>query len=543
LYLDLEDSTISDTLRLYADRYHFNYLEKSSASDREDEPRASEKRGKRLDIFTLAPPERGTLPKLEEAFGRCVIDLRSVETETYTDDFDASDKVGWRFYSVISTKRSWPDEMVLHLEGFNYKRIRVDTTRQGGEDLLSFRTRNQWLRTQYAGKILYEREERIGQRNTVEHINRTPLIGFFAWRFPLLILSSILLFGKVPWNAAIAFGRWWQRRFHYEPRLKANKLVPLKKGHPTRDYIKIDWKPREWRQFQPGPWLHCARVLRESGRHSDSRHLMLLRERYGLLDERAVQLEKFWRHAVLMLAGHSYRRRRLIGWGALALMVMFLNYQIAFEAGLMVPAEAEVLVSDEHLSEYLNPPSLTRPNVTFFAIEKLTPGLNFQLEEFWVACSEPQITLARNYASCVGGDKQACGLHLGNQRPPLACLPRDAGYSAPNWRKWVRALQFWNPPAAPAISGLPQRSDCLADLSGGLSKLSGCWNDDITQASRTARWLFLHSGPFGNWLKSWLNFYYLSGHVRIGGWLLMLFGWLLVGIGAASFAGMLHRED
>jgi len=614
LYLDLEDSNIEDTLRLYAARIRRNGVNGKSSS------RSSLKQHNFAHSVSLLQPlpsakKSGDLTA-EPLSPKCVVDLRNAKTKTYTDDFDASDRVPLPYYSVISVKRNWPETMLTHLDGFSYESFRVDVERRGGEDLLSYRTRNQWLRTQYEYQWPWSLPNETGGCGIVEHANRTPILGFFLWRTPLLIVSSIMLLPKIVINAVV-----WLFSLRGSNGSHRSGAKGVSSRMAARDYIKIDWTPRNWRQFQPGPWLHCARVLRESGRHADSRHLLLLRERYGLLDERAVQLEKFWRHAVLMLAGHSYRRRRLIGWGALALLAGFLNYQIAFEAGLMVPAEAEIHVSDYHMRQYLPPPSMPKPNAAFFAIEKLTPGLNFQQEEYWLACSRPQISRSRAYVLACGLDAPA---HAGAKTCtenwtavellPLACAPRSAGLQHPAWIEWAvwpRAQNFlekgikpseimsgawqgikripslilsagrsvwgwithpwrtiqaiWHVPnklyskikqvistvVANGIKVTDAKSDCLAAFDGdpGPGGRGGpCFGASIVEVSLTGKWAAdLLRGP-AKWLtgvdsKEIIDAYYFSGGARLGGWLIMLFGWLLVGIGAASFAGMLHRED
>ena len=74
-----------------------------------------------------------------------------------------------------------------------------------------------------------------------------------------------------------------------------------------------------------------------------------------------------------------------------------------------------------------------------------------------------------------------------------------------------------------------------------------CYTPSIADASLTARRTirFFSAITFikRSLLEKWIDSFYLSGNTRFLAWVLMVFGWLLVGILSASFVGVLRRED
>lgn len=152
-------------------------------------------------------------------------------------------------------------------------------------------------------------------------------------------------------------------------------------------------QPEIWtrRKFQPLPWVHCAKVLRELGYDHDAHEIMLERERRALYSIDVGILEKFFRWLLIASCGHGHEMTRLIPIGGLVFAIGFLANDVAINANLVRPTNAEILVDDDYKANGAIPPDYSSLNALPYTVRRMLPLPPMAGSNEWAACNWRQI--------------------------------------------------------------------------------------------------------------------------------------------------------
>lgn len=180
----------------------------------------------------------------------------------------------------------------------------------------------------------------------------------------------------------------------------------------------LQMQPPPWvgADFQPQPWVQCARVLAEMGFDQAGHKILERRERLAsrlLNNNNTGYIERTMRSLLVFMCGHGHAMQRLLLWATIAIIIGIISANLVSNANLMRPTNARILV-DETYKESGQIPlgySPLRPTLYGFARILPTPPLPGRGE--WEPCTKSLINDAINayqdgeaFAPCLPAD---CG--------------------------------------------------------------------------------------------------------------------------------------
>lgn len=159
-------------------------------------------------------------------------------------------------------------------------------------------------------------------------------------------------------------------------------------------------------KFQPQPWIHCAKVLRELGYDRQAHILLIRREKLAMGSADVGVGEKLVRWFLVLVCGHGHAMWRLIPIGAVTFTCALAINTVAIRSNLMRPTNSIVLVSDAYKLRGEVPTNYSALNPLSFTLQSMFPLPPIGGGSEWRACNWSQIRLAIR------------------QRSPAACVPR-----------------------------------------------------------------------------------------------------------------------
>jgi len=277
-----------------------------------------------------------------------------------------------------------------------------------------------------------------------------------------------------------------------------------------------------WRKFQPQPWVHCARILGEMGYDRQAHRILLRREERALWSENVSLPEKSVRGFLNIICGHGHAMYRLVIWGAVALSAGVFVNALAFNANLVRPTNAEILVDDDYKSEGALPVDYSSFRSVPYTFGRMLPLPPMAGRGEWAPCNRRHIAAALE-AFDTEGDYGG------------ACLPRSCNIS-----ERFKAASDAQHCAVLAVASHPD-IDAGVDLRTGAKVL-----DILSSSPETARQL---DDALGTWpdraalTRHRLNAALSAGAAAPVNILVAFIGWTISVILATYAAGTLKRRE
>lgn len=233
-----------------------------------------------------------------------------------------------------------------------------------------------------------------------------------------------------------------------EKRVQQGSTESDKLDMQVKNGARLRWlkhQPDLWlhAQFQPQPFVQCARVLREMGYDRQSHKVMLQRERHALGSISVGLLEKSTRWVLLILCGQGHAMHRLAVFAVIGALIGIGINDLAGSANLVRPTNAEVLVDAAYQEGGRVPVDYSAFRPVPFAFGRLLPLPPMNGRGEWAACNAQQIEAAMAVArgaaphGAPSGDSGGqSGRQSGNDLGGYsgACLPRSCSIADPAYR-------------------------------------------------------------------------------------------------------------
>ncbi len=254
-------------------------------------------------------------------------------------------------------------------------------------------------------------------------------------------------------------------------------------------------QPQRWNasEFQPQPWIQCAKVLAEMGFDNVAHHIMLNREALAVnrFNKNAGGFEKFVRGILVKTCGHGHQMWRLTIPATIFAIIAVFSAHVAANANLMRPTNSRILTDDRYLQSGELPLAYSPLRPTYYGLGRMLPSPPIPGRGEWEPCNGQLIADA--YAAFKGGAKFATCLPADCQFPkrygatctilPLADA-KDSDEDSATTDK-------------PVIFDVVSATPWLNHFLNRLENLGGIASKSATSARYGLNWLFSNGVAFG----------------------------------------------
>jgi hypothetical protein len=153
---------------------------------------------------------------------------------------------------------------------------------------------------------------------------------------------------------------------------------------PLTAKARLNWVRRMLPEFRPQPYEQLAKVFSHLGMDNEATDILIAKENDRLRYTGPRPLQRFGRYILRYTIAYGYRPWLALIWAMGFLIVGALNFQAAYVHGLIVPASAEVLVSEGYIKHRALPPDYPPFEGWAYALDTFLPLVSLFMEEYWI---------------------------------------------------------------------------------------------------------------------------------------------------------------
>ena len=153
---------------------------------------------------------------------------------------------------------------------------------------------------------------------------------------------------------------------------------------PLTAKARLNWVRRMLPEFRPQPYEQLAKVFSHLGMDNEATDILIAKEDDRLRYTGPRPLQRFGRYILRYTIAYGYRPWLALIWATGFLIVGALIFQAAYVHGLIVPASAEVLVSEGYIKHRALPPDYPPFEGWAYALDTFLPLVSLFMEEYWI---------------------------------------------------------------------------------------------------------------------------------------------------------------
>jgi hypothetical protein len=153
---------------------------------------------------------------------------------------------------------------------------------------------------------------------------------------------------------------------------------------PLTAKARLNWVRRMLPEFRPQPYEQLAKVFSHLGMDNEATDILIAKENDRLRYAGPRPLQRFGRYILRYTIAYGYRPWLALIWAMGFLIVGALIFQAAYVHGLIVPASAEVLVSEGYIKHRALPPDYPPFEGWAYALDTFLPLVSLFMEEYWI---------------------------------------------------------------------------------------------------------------------------------------------------------------
>jgi hypothetical protein len=153
---------------------------------------------------------------------------------------------------------------------------------------------------------------------------------------------------------------------------------------PLTAKARLSWVRRMLPEFRPQPYEQLAKVFSHLGMDNEATDILIAKEDDRLRYTGPRPLQRFGRYILRYTIAYGYRPWLALIWAMGFLIVGALIFQAAYVHGLIVPASAEVLVSEGYIKHRALPPDYPPFEGWAYALDTFLPLVSLFMEEYWI---------------------------------------------------------------------------------------------------------------------------------------------------------------
>jgi hypothetical protein len=157
-----------------------------------------------------------------------------------------------------------------------------------------------------------------------------------------------------------------------------SELVPLTAK------ARLAWLRRMLPEFRPQPYEQLAKIFQQLGLDNDATDILIAKENDRLRHVPTRTIQRLGRYVLRYTIAYGHRSWIALAWALAFLVIGAFTFQFAYLHGLIVPASAEVLVSEGYLKSRLLPPDYPPFEAWAYALDTFLPLVSFFMEEYWL---------------------------------------------------------------------------------------------------------------------------------------------------------------
>ena len=167
---------------------------------------------------------------------------------------------------------------------------------------------------------------------------------------------------------------------------------------PLTAQARLNWIRRMLPEFRPQPYEQLAKVFSHLGMDNDATDILIAKENDRLRYGGVRPIQRLGRYILRYTIAYGHRPWLALLWAVGFLIMGSLIFQIAYLNRLIVPASAEVLVSEAYLKSRSLPPDYPPFEGWAYALDTFLPLVSLFLEEYWIPDgTQPPGALVRLY--------------------------------------------------------------------------------------------------------------------------------------------------
>ncbi len=153
---------------------------------------------------------------------------------------------------------------------------------------------------------------------------------------------------------------------------------------PLTAQARLSWIRRILPEFRPQPYEQLAKVFSHLGMDNEATDILIAKENDRLRYAGPRPIQRFGRYILRYTIAYGYRPWLALFWAAGFLLMGTFVFQLAYLNKLIVPASAEVLVSEAYLRDRSLPPDYPPFEGWAYALDTFLPLVSLFLEEYWL---------------------------------------------------------------------------------------------------------------------------------------------------------------
>ena len=153
---------------------------------------------------------------------------------------------------------------------------------------------------------------------------------------------------------------------------------------PLTAKARLAWVRRMLPEFRPQPYEQLAKVFAHLGMDNDATDILIAKENDRLRYAGVQPLQRIGRHILRYTIAYGYRPWIAFMWALGFIVVGAVIFQAAHGHNLIVPASAEVLVSEGYVKGRMLPPDYPPFEGWAYSLDTFLPLVSLFMEEYWI---------------------------------------------------------------------------------------------------------------------------------------------------------------
>jgi hypothetical protein len=163
---------------------------------------------------------------------------------------------------------------------------------------------------------------------------------------------------------------------------------------PTDARSRIDWLRRQpQHRFHPQPYENLARALRNAGRRSDARRVLVAKGRdHARLGSMSLP-ERAWQYLLGATIGYGYRPWQALWWMASVVGVGAALFGTAYRADLMARTDTRAVRRRRRREEGMAPGEAFAFNPVMYSLDAFLPLVDLHQDRYWLPKAEGKVSI------------------------------------------------------------------------------------------------------------------------------------------------------
>ena len=153
---------------------------------------------------------------------------------------------------------------------------------------------------------------------------------------------------------------------------------------PLTAKARLLWVRQMLPEFRPQPYEQLAKVFAHLGMDNEATDILIAKENDRLRYAGIQPLQRIGRYILRYTIAYGYRPWIAFLWALGFIAIGAIIFQAAYVHGLIVPASAEVLVSEGYLKGRMLPPDYPPFEGWAYALDTFLPLVSLFMEEYWI---------------------------------------------------------------------------------------------------------------------------------------------------------------